>query len=220
MTVNIDNLFLKYKGQSLLVPGEPEDNRGQCVQWVDYALNDSEFGYGMPYHYGNAIDWWYQPGELLDNFDKISDGTTKKGDFVIFNTLVGSQFGHIDLAGEDGSYDSFLGYDSNWNKNLTVHRVQHTNANYVLGVLRLKGGNDMYPNDGDLINFNNYTGWPGHPINDNDKAYWVYGTNNPNWGKADEVWKALLYEVGLYVQKNPPTPAEAKPLPSGLYKVN
>lgn len=134
--MTLDEEFTKYQGQGVLVPGEPEDERGQCVQWVDFVLHDV---YGLPYHYGNAIDWWNNPGELLTNFDKVTDGSVKKGDFVVFNTQVGSVYGHIDVAMQDGTTANFQGADSNWGGNLTVHLVQHSNQSYVLGSLRKKG---------------------------------------------------------------------------------
>lgn len=137
MSVSIDQEFVSYQGKSVLVPGEPESERGQCVQWADYVLKDV---YGLPYHYGNAIDWWLSPGELLNSFDKITDGSVKKGDFVVFNQTVGSVYGHIDAAMNDGTINGFQGADSNWGGNLTVHLVQHNNASQVLGSLRLKGG--------------------------------------------------------------------------------
>jgi len=68
----------------------------------------------------------------------------------------------------------------------------------------VKGGNTMFPNKGDLINFHNSTGWLGHQPNDNDVAYWTTGTGNPNWSKgADEVWKALCYDVSQWVLNHP-----------------
>ncbi len=134
--MTLDQEFAQYQGQSVLVPGEPEPERGQCVQWADFVLRDV---YNLPYHYGNAIDWWFAPGDLLNHFDQITDGSIRKGDFVIFNTQVGSVYGHIDVAMQDGSVGAFQGSDSNWGGNLTVHLVQHNNANYIFGSLRLKG---------------------------------------------------------------------------------
>ena len=83
-----------------------------------------------------------------------------------------------------------------------------------------QGGNDMFPNSGDLTNYYNRTGFPGHPPNPNDVAYWTTGTNNPNWSKgADHVWKDLIDKVTLYQMDNPPVPPAAKPLSKGLWEV-
>lgn len=138
--MTLQECFNANKGKALLIPGGGAGNEGQCVQWADTVLHDV---YQLPYHYGNAIDWWRDPKELLDHFDKVVDGTVKQGDFVIFNEWVGSVYGHIDVAMEDGTTDSFLGADSNWDGNKTVHLVQHIGRKYVQGILRMKGA-DMF----------------------------------------------------------------------------
>lgn len=134
--MTLDQCYQKYQGQSVLVSADPSD-RGQCVQWADIVLHEV---YNQPVHYGNAIDWYNNPSELLQNFDRISaaSGYPKKGDFVIWNQGVGSIYGHIDVCAEDGTPSGFKGYDSNWGGNKTVHAVQH-NYNSVLGYLRPKG---------------------------------------------------------------------------------
>lgn len=134
--MSVDDWFQSRKGQSLLVPGAAEADRGQCVQAADYALNEV---YGLPYVWANAVDWWGLPGSLAGNFDKITDGSVKKGDFVIFNSKVGSVYGHIDIAMQDGSTANFQGADSNWGGDKTLHLVQHTNQSFVIGALRPKG---------------------------------------------------------------------------------
>lgn len=139
MAFNADLLYQKYAGKVLSYDGIPA-NAGQCVQWAEYVLTDGQYGYGLQPFYGNAIDWWNNFGGVLaKNFDKVSDGSIKKGDFVIFNQLVGSVYGHIDMAMADGSYNQFTGADSNWGGNKTVHMVNHVGAQYIIGTLRLKG---------------------------------------------------------------------------------
>lgn len=139
--MTLDDEFNKYQGQSVLVPGAAEADRGQCVQWADYVLFDV---YGLPYVWANAIDFWNKFSsfdQLRENFNQITDGSIKKGDFVIFNQNVGSIYGHIDVAMADGTIDNFTGSDSNWGGNKTVHLVNHVGRQYVIGSLRLKGGN-------------------------------------------------------------------------------
>lgn len=121
------------------------------MQAADYALNEV---YGQPYVWANAIDCWRSFSsfpQLVNNFNQVSDGSVKKGDFVIFNEKVGSVYGHIDLAMQDGSTASYQGADSNWGGNKTLHLVQHTNASYIIGSLRPKGAtivdNDIITND-------------------------------------------------------------------------
>lgn len=141
--MTLDAEFAQYQGQSVLVPGQAEALRGQCFMWFDFVLHDV---YNLPYFYAEgAIDIWNNPGWLLGHFDKITDGSIKKGDIVVFNMLVGSIYGHVDVAMQDGTIDSFLGSDTNWSGNKTVHYVQHTGRQYVLGSLRLKGGSTDVP---------------------------------------------------------------------------
>lgn len=156
--MTLDECFTANQGKPLLIPGGGAGNEGQCVQWADTVLHDV---YNKPYHWGNAIDWWNNPGELLNDFDKITDGSIKKGDIVVFNTQVGSKYGHIDVAMSDGTTSNFRGADSNWGGDKTVHIVQHANPNLILGSLRLKG-EDMTEkiNDDDLFNISNAGQWP------------------------------------------------------------
>lgn len=147
--MSLDQCYATYKGSVVLVDGNPAD-AGQCVQWADTVLAHV---YGFVTHYGNAIDWWNNPGDLIpDGFVKITDGSIKKGDFVIYDQRVGSPFGHIDVAMADGTRSNYLGADSNWGHNLTVHEVQHNDVynNYILGSLRLKGGIMPQLSSGDI----------------------------------------------------------------------
>ena len=84
----------------------------------------------------------------------------------------------------------------------------------------IKGDTMDYPNQGDLVNFHNRTGWPGHPINDNDVAYWTKGTSNPYWKEGDtQVWRQLIKSVTEYVANESPTSPSATVLDKGLYEV-
>lgn len=138
--MTVDGWYDARKGQSLLVPGAPADDKGQCMQAADYALNEV---YGLPYIWTEgAIDWWTKFDtfpQLKNNFVQVSDGSVKKGDFVIFNQKVGSIYGHISLAMQDATTTYFESADSNWGGNKTVHLVTHSGAEYVQGTLRPKG---------------------------------------------------------------------------------
>jgi hypothetical protein len=139
--MTLDECYQQNKGKALLIPGGGAGNEGQCVQWVDTVLHDV---HGLPYVYADAINWWTDFNsfpQLVNNFNRVTDGSVRKGDFVVFNTKVGSIYGHIDVAMADGNTGNFQGADSNWNGNKTVHLEQHTNAGYVLGCLRRKGVN-------------------------------------------------------------------------------
>lgn len=152
MSFNADLLYQKYAGQSLGYDGIPADV-GECVQWVEYVLTDPQYGYNLSPFWGNAIDWWDNfSGVLSASFNKITDGSIKKGDIVIFNEKVGSNFGHIDMAMGDGTIDQFTGADQNWAGNRTVHLVNHVGRQYVLGSLRLKGNTMSDLVNGDIDN--------------------------------------------------------------------
>lgn len=146
----LDECFAQNQGKALLVPGGGAGNEGQCVQWADTVLHDV---CGFPYVYANAIDWWSNP-QVLQNFTQITDGSIRKGDFVIFNSSVGSVYGHISVAMGDATIDNFTSSDSNWGGNKTVHLVNHVGRQYVIGSLRLKNMEPVF-NEGDRVNINN-----------------------------------------------------------------
>lgn len=144
--------YKRNEGQAILIPGGGAGNNGQCAQWADTVLHDV-YGYAYVYTPG-AIDWYIDAEALglTRYFDRVSDGTIKTGDFVIFGSGVGSIYGHIDVAAQDGSFSSYVGYDSNWGGKAfynaqgypVLHTVNHNDSynQYILGVLRLKGGNN------------------------------------------------------------------------------
>ena len=95
-------------------------------------------------------------------------------------------------------------------KGVHLHWVVRVN-NQLVDPLTLVKENNMYPNTGDLTNFYNRTGWPGHAPNPNDIAYWTAGTGNDGWAAgADNVWKDLGYSVTLYVLEHSPSDAQQK----------
>lgn len=150
----LDDVYKKYEGQSILIPGGGKGNNGQCVQWADAVLNEV---YGLPYVYTPAaLDWWYKADQLglTQYFDKIPRSTPiKKGDFVIYDNIgrnpAGGFFGHIDVAAQDGTIQDFTAYDSNWGGTAyykdgypVLHTVRHNDVynQYIVGYLRRKAG--------------------------------------------------------------------------------
>lgn len=140
----LDEEFAQYQSQSLLVLGADPSLRGQCFMVFDFVLHDV---YGLPYFYApGAIDIWETPGVLANSFDLIPYDPAmhiQKGDIVVYGTGVGSQFGHVDIAFQDGTGSNYVGIDSNWGGNLTLHQVNHNDKynQFILGVLRFKGEN-------------------------------------------------------------------------------
>ena len=143
--MTLDEWYAQNQGKSLLVPGQPEALRGQCFMAFDFVLHDV---YGLPYFYASgAIDIWETPGSLTNSFDLIPYNpslTIKKGDFVIYGAGVGSPYGHVSVAAQDGVGNNYIGYDSNWGHNLTLHLQPHNDQynQYILGVLRFKGNEE------------------------------------------------------------------------------
>lgn len=141
---SIQDVYNKYQGQSLLVPGADPSDAGQCVQAADYFIHEA---FGLPYVWLNAIDFWNNPdANLKANFDFIPYSPTmpiKIGDFVIYGSGVGSVYGHISTAIQDGVGSNYVGGDSNWAHNLTLHTQPHNDSynQYILGILRLKSNN-------------------------------------------------------------------------------
>lgn len=152
--MSLDDCYQVNAGQALLIPGGGTGNNGQCAQWADTVLHDV-FGYDYIYTPA-ALDWYLNAEELglTRYFDRVNDRTIKKGDFIIFGSGVGSMYGHIDAAAQDGTYSSFVAYDSNWGGKAyynsegypILHTVNHNDRynQYIIGVLRLKDqGDDM-----------------------------------------------------------------------------
>lgn len=148
--MTLDQCYQKYQGTSILVPGGGAGNNGQCAQWADTVLHEV---YGLDYIYTPAAkDWWNKADALglTQHFDKITDGSVKKGDFVVYNPINAIDVqGHIDTAAQDGNRNSYVGYDSNWgglafykNGYPILHTVTHADSynKFILGSLRLKGG--------------------------------------------------------------------------------
>lgn len=144
--MTLDQWFQTYKGQSLLVGTTDESLRGQCFMAFDSVLHDV---YHQPYFYAPAaIDIWETPGVLLENFDKIPFSqpmAVLKGDIVVYGVGVGTPDGHVSIVAQDGGGSNYIGYDSNWGDSKILQQITHNDTynQYILGVLRWKGGDTM-----------------------------------------------------------------------------
>lgn len=146
----LDQEFQRYKGQSLLVPGADKSLVGQCFMWFDFVLHDVD---GLPYFYAPAaIDIWETPGVLLQNFNQLRYAPNMlilKGDIVIYGAGVGTSAGHVSVAAQNGVGTNYIGYDSNWGDSKKLQQITHDDKfnQYILGILRFKGGQGMDAED-------------------------------------------------------------------------
>lgn len=132
-----DSLYDEYKGESIpSFDGNPA-NDGQCEQWYLMVRTKRD---GYPAVSGNAIDRWNT--KETDKYDYIPFASgiyPKKDDYVVWGSGVGSKYGHIDVAAQDGTASGFVGYDSNWNDIPTLRTIQHNYQYGILGYVRRKG---------------------------------------------------------------------------------
>lgn len=133
-----DAFFSPLNGQSLLLPGQSEDFRGQCVQSVGLWVQTLGLKFpAYPFAY-----LYYQNG--IPGYNKIARGAAiKEGDIVIWGPDFPSspEAGHIDVASSDGTIDSFWAWDSNWSPPLKLNKIHHTGTSntYIIGYLRKQG---------------------------------------------------------------------------------
>jgi hypothetical protein len=112
--------------------------------WFDFVLHDV---YGLPYFYApGAIDIWQTPGSLVNNFFLIGYSPTlaiNKGDIVVYDGGVGSPYGHVSIAAQDGVGSNYVGYDSNWGDSKILQTITHNDRfnSAIIGILRSKEAN-------------------------------------------------------------------------------
>lgn len=155
-----DQLYSQYKGTSipasLTGDKDPSDN-GQCFIWFDLVLNQR---FNLPFfHADGAIDIWLTPGSLVNNFTLIPYSPNMqilKDDIVVYGAGVGSKFGHVSIAAQNGIGSNYVGYDSNWGDTAKLATINHNDKynSAILGVLRLKGSEAPVFNEGDRENIN------------------------------------------------------------------
>lgn len=141
--------FQQNIGKAILVPGGGAGNNGQCFQAFDSYLHDV---YNKPYIYTpRAINVWTYA--LLDQFGfvKVDAGLpVLAGDFIFYDARVGNIAGHVGIASQDGYWNDFYSYDSNWGGTKfwnaqgypTLHEVRHNDSynKYIVGYYRRAGG--------------------------------------------------------------------------------
>lgn len=148
--------------------------------------------------------WTVFDDHMQKYFDKVPKGEERKGYIAVYDGHGTYTEGHIAIWLDDG----FV-FEQNADPDGSLPHIYKRPTTYLLGSLRYKGGDDMYPNKGDIINYSARTGWQagtdGKP-SDNTIAYWTTGTGNPHWSDGGAaVWKALMEEITMY-ELNKPTP--------------
>lgn len=225
--MTLSQAFDQKAGTSIPSPDNLPQDAGQCVSWADYVLNNV---YGFPYVYANAIDWWKNPQLAPDfNFIPFAPGVyPQAGDFVVWGSGVGSQYGHIDLCAIDGDESGFTGYDSNWGDLPTLREIQHNYAFGILGYIRL----------GDVVNQEQYdqlltilglpsgTDFAGMSAAIQDRAEYkvLYGTLQTAAGATPVTAPAITDWVtwkadGIRLQAELDAMAKPTQLSDGTYKV-
>ena len=139
--ITLDQFVATNTGKSLLFNTALPSLRGQCVQLVCFYNVDV---LNVPIMWADAVEWW-DKFTLDSYFTKVPypGNLPRRGDIVVFNadTPGSAGAGHIDICIQDGTQNTFLGFDSNWNGK-TAHAVIH-DYKYVKGFLRPKGVNNM-----------------------------------------------------------------------------
>lgn len=154
--ITLGQWFQNNKGKSLLVGTSDESLRGQCFVAFDSYIHDV---LGLPYFYAaGAIDIWLAPGVLVNSFTRIPYSPTVvllPGDIVVYGKPLGfdpatnTYNGHVDVVAQKGVGNNYIGYDSNWGDSKKLAQITHNDEynQYILGILRFKGGDAMTPND-------------------------------------------------------------------------
>lgn len=184
-----------YMGKS--IPDPRGQFLGECVSWFkDYFVYS-----GIPYDDlyvvdGKAKNLYLSPTPtMLQHFDRYPNNP-QVGDAVIYD----GNFGDVALYCGNNEVVGQMDLNPSGTPNLVPMSVRPI-GNY-LGLLRRKGTKMDYPNEGDLTNIHNQTGWPGHPLNPNDIAEWVNGTGRPANESRNDRAVALTVEVSNYTKQN------------------
>lgn len=168
------------------------------------CLKNTRKGYSIPPKYNTAWEAWLNTEKHTDRY--IPSGVDVPIYFSYWATIneVYKNWGHIGVNLKDGRFWSDGKIYANLEAYEDTHAPIYAGWGESVNDIKVIEGNKMYPNSGDLTNYYNATGYPGHKPNANDIAYWTTGTDNPNWSKgADHVWKDLTYKISEYVLKHP-----------------
>lgn len=181
--MTLQDFVSQYNGQTI--------GDGECGSLVrQFAI---EVQGVTPISYPSAKDYWFNP---VPGYSQVS--SPQPSDWAIYNAHGTYTDGHMAVY-----FDGRV-FEQNANPDGSPAHLFDRADTYLLGYLRKDTmEKTLYPNEGDLTNTYNTTGWPGHAPNANDIAYWTTGTGNPNWGNDAAVWKALHEESDGYAATHP-----------------
>lgn len=196
-----DNWYQSVIGQPVDIDGYYGD---QCVDldmsWSEYRFKPHKWPELLGF--GNATDLFRTASPVYFGKIPYSAGVVpQQGDMGVIAGHSGNPEGHTYVVISATASSQHVIEQNGYNPSGVAYTTDR-GYSYVIGFLRPKGA-IMYPNKGDVTNFHNNTGWPGHDLSADDFSYWTQGTGNPDWGKgADAVWKAFMYEITEYVLKH------------------
>lgn len=140
----LDQFIPEWIGKTPLYPPNPETFRGECAQLFNFYNRDviGAPNFLPPYAHQLFTEYPDSPLEpFYDRIELVSGFVARYGDAVVWSPeLPGTNgAGHIDICIDRTATPlQFIGLDSNW-QGKAVQKVTH-NYDYVIGVLRPKGG--------------------------------------------------------------------------------
>jgi len=129
--MTIDEFFNKYDDQYIDFDGQ---YGSQCVDLIKAYFNEVVGISSDPR--GNAINYWDNCPEL-EQIPNTLEGVPQKGDVMVWNAGIGSQYGHIAIAKGVGDTVRFDSFDQNFPIGTPCHFQNH-NYKSVIGWLRPK----------------------------------------------------------------------------------
>jgi len=198
--ITFSEFYDKYPvGSQVDTDGFPSYQPYQCVDIIKLYLNEC---FGMPIQpYGDAKEYWNNP-KILTVFDKITDGSRKEGDILVWGNDKGSftgEAGHIAI--ERGGKI----YNQNYNNSGRISLNNFFDAGYI-GALRFKGDNNVTKNEAYKVVKWDYLHGTGLDPTGDQAEYWanrIAGANKvpPNPGAIDELGKIMNDQVNKRIQE-------------------
>jgi len=139
----LNDFVNRWEGKRVDIDNYPEGAIYQCTDLTTVYLNEV---FGLPIGaYGDAIEYWIKTKpSVLAKFDKVTDKSIRPGDIVIIDTA-GTSPEHIGVGLEGSQILEQNGQTGNGQgKGGDAIRKRKIDPSKVIGILRPKGGNDVY----------------------------------------------------------------------------